>query len=466
MSFAAVLTSSQRCEARSSSPPARTPGHLRDAWKDLNGANVGLVPLVLRNGDVLNANKTYAMEATSVVFNSGPAVTPQPSGQAAADLPLGIDRPVRTQPRRQDRPAPTTVSVVIPCFNYARFLPTAVHSALSQSGVEVDVVIVDDASTDEALDVARRLAAEHPAVRFLAHETNQGPVATFNDGLALAFGEFLVRLDADDMLTPGALARATELANAYPSVGLVYGHPRHFAGEPPPARTAVRSWTVWPGRQWLSDRCRDGLSVITAPEVVMRRSVVDRVGGQQPLAHSHDMEMWMRIAAFSDVGHVDGPDQAWHRNHPHSLSTRLVDQVKDFYERAAAFDTLFAGPAGAIPEAPALRSIARQAIARDALRSACHRFDRGRADEETVAALTALACELTPDYTSLPEWRALQRRAELGMARVQRRPRYVAVAAYRRLRHESMKRRWVRTGAYGRTRPVSDVLSGDDRISG
>ena len=56
-------------------------------------------------------------------------------------------------------------------------------------------------------------------------------VATFNDGAKTATGEFLVRLDADDLLTPGSLARATQLARAYPSVGLVYGHPIHFSTE-------------------------------------------------------------------------------------------------------------------------------------------------------------------------------------------------------------------------------------------
>ena len=379
----------------------------------------------------------------------------------------GIDKMLRARPRHQhESRAPSTVSVIIPCFNYARFLPTSAFSALSQTGVEVDVVIVDDASTDGALDVARRLAAEHPAVRVLAHETNQGPAATFNDGLELASGEFLVRLDADDMLTPGALARATALARAYPSVGLVYGHPRHFANEPPPPRTAVRSWTVWPGRQWLSDRCRNAFNVITAPEVVMRRSVVERVGGQQPLAYAHDMEMWLRIAAFSDVGRVNGPDQAWHRVHPDSLTARTMDQVKEFHERAAVFDTLFASPAGAIPEARVLQSIARRALARDSLRSACHLFDRGRASEQSVAAMTALARELAPDYTTLPEWRGLKRRADLGMSRVQRRPWYVAAAVGRRLRYETMKWRWMRTGAWERTRALGDVLRDADRHAG
>jgi glycosyltransferase involved in cell wall biosynthesis len=370
---------------------------------------------------------------------------------ATFDRAPGIQHKLRVRPRRALEPvSPATVSVVIPCFDYVRFLPSAVRSALTQEGVDVDVVIVDDASTDGSLEMARALSAEHPAVTVIAHDVNRGPVATFNDGLALAEGEFLVRLDADDMLAPGALARATALARAYPSVGLVYGHPQHFTDEPSPPRTGVRSWTVWPGRQWLADRCRDGLNVITAPEVLMRSSVVRLVGGQQPLAHTHDMEMWMRISAFSDVGHVDGPDQAFHRDHPDSLSARKVDHIKDLYERSAAFEALFDGPAGRLHEAPALRALAKRALARDALQTACHLYDRGRATEESIALLTALARDKAPAAVTADEWRALRRRAELGAPGVRRRPWYTAAALRRRLRNEIEYRRWARSGVYGR----------------
>ncbi len=347
---------------------------------------------------------------------------------------------------------PATVTVVIPCFEYGCFLEAAVRSCLSQSGVTVDVVIVDDASTDRSGAVARSLAAREPAVRLIEHERNRGPVVTFNDGLELARGEFLVRLDADDLLPPGALARATALARAYPSVGLVYGHPLHFRAEPPPARSVVRSWTIWPGRQWLADRCRDGLSVITAPEVVMRRSVVARVGGQRPLPHTHDTEMWLRIAAV-DVARVNGPDQAWHRDHPRSRSATL-DQLADLHHRADAYETLFAGVAGTLSEAPALARMARRALAREALRAACHRLDRGRADDETIAAFTALARRLEPACTSLPEWAGLQRRVATGGARVSRQPRSVAAALGRRAEYEIRRRRWSRTGAFNRTRSL------------
>jgi glycosyltransferase involved in cell wall biosynthesis len=363
-----------------------------------------------------------------------------------------VSRRLRVRPAGGPRAgALPTVSVVIPCFNYARFLPSAVRSALTQEGVEVDVVIVDDASTDDSLEVARALAAEHPAVKVLAHEANRGPVATFNDGLDLVFGEFLVRLDADDLITPGALLRAVALAKAYPSVGLVYGHPLHFSDQPPAPRSRIRSWTVWPGRQWLADRCESGVNVITAPEVLMRTSVVRRVGGQRPLAHTHDMEMWLLMSAFSDVGRVDGPDQAWHRDHAGSLSARKVDIVKDLLERKAAFDELFKGPAGAIPEARTLQWIADRALAREALDRACHLFDRGKATGQSLATLVAFAREVEPIDARLPHWRALRRRTELGAYGVRRRPWYTAAAVRRRVQGEIRYYRWTRTGAYERS---------------
>ena len=166
-------------------------------------------------------------------------------------------------------------------------------------------------------------------------------------------------------------------SQAFPSVGLVYGHPVHFDSEPPPvARQTAKSWTVWPGRTWLAQRCKAGTSVITAPEVLMRRSVVDMVGGQQPLAHAHDTEMWMRMSAFADVAHIEGADQAFHRTHPGSLSAG-VDIVTDLMERRAAFSTLFSGPAASLPEAPELLHTAMRSLAVEALTVVCRDLNAG-----------------------------------------------------------------------------------------
>jgi hypothetical protein len=182
----------------------------------------------------------------------------------------------------------------------------------------------------------------------------------------------------------------------------------------------------------------------------MRTSVVEQVGGQQPLAHSHDMEMWMRIAAFSEVGRVNGPDQAWHRDHPQSLSARM-DILTDLRERRDAFDVLFAGSAGSIGEAAVLQRLANRAIAREALTQACHLYDRGRATGELVTGLTELASEAMPVEALPREWRRLERRSALGAAHVHHRPWYVAAAIRRRLEHEVNRRRWRRTGSHSRS---------------
>ncbi|PQZ91085.1 glycosyl transferase [Arthrobacter sp. MYb227] len=273
---------------------------------------------------------------------------------------------------------PALVSVVIPCFNYGRYLSDAVQSVLSQAGVEIEIIIVDDCSTDGSQEIANDLAANYACVQVVLHETNLGPVKTFNDGLALATGEFLVRLDADDLLTPGALQRAVRVFLDHRNVGLVYGRPIHFSGSIlPTARQKATKVVLWPGLSWLERRCRDGLNVITSPEVVMRKSVVDMVGGQMPLAHTHDMEMWFRISAFSDVAYVRGCDQAWHREHALSLSTRLVDILTDLEERRAAFDMLFSGIAATESWVPKLQVLAAEALDSASLSLASHELDLG-----------------------------------------------------------------------------------------
>ncbi len=372
-------------------------------------------------------------------------------------LPASGPRParrVRVRPRALGGGV-ATVTVVVPCHNYGRFLPAAVGSALAQQGVTVDVIVVDDASTDDSLAVAHTLAHADARVRVLEHTVNQGPVRTFNDGLALATGEFLVRLDADDLLTPGSLARSVALARAYPSVGLVYGHPVHFTTTttddgpaPGPARTRARSWTVWPGQEWLARRCTEGHNVITSPEVLMRAAVVARVGGQQPLAHTHDMEMWLRVAAFSDVAYVGGADQAWHREHAASLSARKVDQMVDLRERLAAFDTLFAGQAREIRGASGLHETARRALALEALGRLRYELDRGRRRPGLADELFGFARAAWEPVVDEPQWDRLRQRVADGRDPVGRRVAATARVGWARVEDRRRARRWATRGEY------------------
>src|SRR5271167_2052829 len=76
-----------------------------------------------------------------------------------------------------------TVDVVVPCYNYARYLRDCVQSVLSQTGVAVRVLVIDDASPDNTLQVGQDLAASDPRVEFRRHAVNKGHIATYNEGL-------------------------------------------------------------------------------------------------------------------------------------------------------------------------------------------------------------------------------------------------------------------------------------------
>jgi hypothetical protein len=362
----------------------------------------------------------------------GPRTEPRPRNRHPVDLPAGR------------RPG---VSVVVPCYNYERYLEPCVASALEQPLVDVDVIIVDDRSTDGSLALARSLASRDPRVQVVAHRTNKGPVGTFNDGLERAEGQYLVRLDADDLLTPGSLGRAVALLEAEPSVGLVYGHPVHFTSPDAPstAREQVASWTIWGGHAWLERRCRLGWNCITSPEVVMRGSVVDRVGGQREhLPYAHDMEMWLRISAVSDVAHIEGPDQAFHRDHDQSL-TGSNSRMTDLVERRRVFDTLFEGMATEVDEAERLHQMACRSLAAEALDEACRTYDRAHV-QDSPEPYVDFALDVYPAAASLREWRRLEARRRVGPTVAPFIPHFFTVAATRGVRSRLSYRRWERHG--------------------
>lgn len=320
------------------------------------------------------------------------------------------------------KPRPLTrvprVSVVVPCYNYGHYLRECVASILTQPQVEVDVLIIDDASPDGSAQVALDLARGDSRVQVLCHAQNKGHIATYNEGLERATGDYVVLLSADDVLTPGALARAAALMDANPQVGLVYGHPVTLkSSPPPPARTRVTSWSVWKGTSWIETMCRSGVNNISSPEAVVRRSVQHQVGGYRAdLPHSGDLEMWIRIASVSDVGRVNGADQAFYRVHPKSMyRTHYAREIADLEERYRAFSIAFnEGPGHRLARAQELLQMSRRALAIGALSYARRVVDLATDEAQAVDAYVKFALETYPKARELSQWRALARRRASG----------------------------------------------------
>ena len=345
----------------------------------------------------------------------------------------------------------STVDVVIPCYNYARYLRACVHSVLSQSEVNVRVLVIDDASSDDTPQIGQALAACDSRVEFRRHEENRGHIATYNEGLIdWSTEDYVVLLSSDDMLTQGSLGRAVRIMDDNKNVGMVYGRPIHFKQEIDLPRITPREcgYTQWSGAEWLERRCRSGHNVISSPEVVVRGSVQRAVGGYRPeLPHAGDLEMWLRIAAVCRIAYVRRVPQAFYRVHPRSmLRTKYGNSLADLCQRKAAFDAFFREHRQIVIDADRLWESANRALAREALWDACRAYDRNQVQEAGVSELLEFASAAYPKISSIPEYGALRRRQYVGAAICNRTQIFAATALVRRIGKWARRERWKRWG--------------------
>lgn len=313
-------------------------------------------------------------------------------------------RPLSRRPR---------VSIVIPNYNYAHFLPAAISSALDQPGVDVDVLVIDNASTDDSVAVVEKISAEDSRVRLLRHEVNKGAIFSFNEGIRSIDGDYYVLLCSDDLLSRGSLARSVALLEAHPNVGFTYGYVKSFSSDVPEADLTVRGWSVWSGRQWLAARYHDARNVVVTPEVVMRRSVIDKLYYDTRFPERSDLLLWLRAALIGEVGRVHGPVQAFHRVHDASLSaTEYAGLLADLRSRLGVFSLVLDEDGKHLPDRAGLRHSVRRALARESLLLARRCSDRGESlYGATAAEYVKFAVDTWPGIRRSLAWQNYQLRA-------------------------------------------------------
>lgn len=187
-----------------------------------------------------------------------------------------------------------TVSVVIPCYRQAHFLPDAIESALSQRGERCEIIVVDDGSPDDVPAVVDR----YPGVRCLSQE-NRGLPGARNAGLEASAGSHMVFLDADDRLLPSATAAGLEALARAPSAPLAWGFNRTIDEH---GTVVGEIANPWPRDHAVYE---DLLlrNVVGPPVGVMfRRSALERWGGfaaEQETAE--DYEIYLRLAYHAPI---------------------------------------------------------------------------------------------------------------------------------------------------------------------
>ncbi len=186
-----------------------------------------------------------------------------------------------------DAPGRPTVSVVIPCFNQARFLPSAVASVLGQSYRCHECTVVNDGSTDDTAAVVSSLGVR------LIEQTNLGVSEARNTGLAASQGELVVFLDADDELLPGAVAEGVRVLVSDPAAAAVVGRcqPIDGSGQRLPAtHRSIDPSNLY--NEWLSNNF-----VWTPGAAMFRKRALAEIGGfPAGLGPAADYAVYLRLA--------------------------------------------------------------------------------------------------------------------------------------------------------------------------
>jgi glycosyltransferase involved in cell wall biosynthesis len=282
-----------------------------------------------------------------------------------------------------------SIDVVIPCYNYGRFLRDCVASVLTQGIPNLRVLIIDNASTDHSVDIARQLAADDPRVEVAAHRQNLGPHASFNEGIDWARSDYFMLLCADDLLVPGALSRAVSIMERHPNVGFTYGRGYYWhPWVPQPVLDPGplgQQWQVLAGEDVLRRFCRDGVNHVPGPSTVVVRTSVQKLAGyyRPELPHTDDFEMWMRLTRLGAVAKTDAY-QAILRLH---ASAQKASACRVYtcerppalpWEDEAAFASFFAHEDCSFPETARLYRLAKRSLGDRAYWAAVAHLFRGQ----------------------------------------------------------------------------------------
>lgn len=211
----------------------------------------------------------------------------------------------------------------MPSRNRANLIHRAIQSVLTQSFSDLELIVVNDCSTDDTREVVARIARTDSRVRVIDRVRPGGAAAARNEGAARAHGEFLAFLDDDDEYLPYKLEHQVRaLDSARESVGLIYG-PCLFVD----AEKHERLLEIPPDVKTVSPR-REILrrNFISTPAVLVRRTIFERVGGfDASLPRLQDWDLWIRIAAESDFIYDPSPPARAHytalsiSTHPQAL---------------------------------------------------------------------------------------------------------------------------------------------------
>ena len=236
------------------------------------------------------------------------------------------------------------ISVIIPTYNYARFIGETLECLRAQTYQNWECSIVDDGSTDDTAEVVPDFIKRDSRFKFV-RQRNAKQAAAKNNGLQNSTGEYIQFLDADDLIEPQKFEKQVAYLEAHPDVDIVYGSMRYFNSNNP----GERFYWIWgEDKPWMPETSGSGKEVLTAlvrrnimviNSPLIRRSVVDAVGlFDDKLPPAEDWDYWVRCAAAGMRFQFDDSPGTlalvrWHSSSSSHDRQRMYDSMRLIREK-------------------------------------------------------------------------------------------------------------------------------------
>ncbi|GHB58787.1 glycosyltransferase [Persicitalea jodogahamensis] len=202
------------------------------------------------------------------------------------------------------------VSVICTAYNHEDFVEEALRSVMEQTYREVELIVIDNASTDGTAEKIRKFCSHNSGIRFISNAWNKGLCTAFNQGLRFASGKYIIDLSADDVLLPDRIARQVAHFESLPEeYGVIYSNAQYLDAQ----STSLHCHYVTDKEGKATENIPDGdvyLAVlkkyfICTPTMMMRRSLLDRLGGYDESLTYEDFDFWVRSAVICKYSYQD-----------------------------------------------------------------------------------------------------------------------------------------------------------------
>lgn len=190
------------------------------------------------------------------------------------------------------------VSVLIPCYNVELYVEEAVRSIMNQTYSNLEILVIDDGSTDKTAEILQKLAQIDSRIKYIKNETNLRLIATLNKGIELCTGKYIARMDADDISLPTRIEKQVQFLEKNPQIGIVGSYLKEFGLSNKTWRTEIKDKEI---KSYLFFN-----TCFAHPSVIIRQDLLKttNIRYNENYPHAEDYKFWCDLSEHTQFANL------------------------------------------------------------------------------------------------------------------------------------------------------------------